>query len=187
MSISRLAAALAAGAIALMGVVAVATPSAIPGPKQPVEHLGLSGGLFQDTVGEPGCFGASGTKSASFPVPRGAMVTGLTAYVVDSSTTAGMGVTLNRHDLATGGTFRLGNVFTTGSPGSTTMAMELSPGVLLSEASSVNVDVTVGKSTCLKGVEVHFIRNGAAAAQPTIAPRAPEPTVTAAQPDGAPR
>lgn len=187
MSISRLAAALAAGAITLTGVVAVATPPAIPGPKQPVEHLGLSGGLFQNAIGEPECFGASGVKSASFPVPRGAMVTGLTAYVVDGSATAGVGVSLNRHDLTTGGTFRLGNVFTTGSPGTTTLAIDLKPGVLLSEASSMNVDVTVGKSTCLKGVEVHFIRNGAAVAQPTSAPRAPEPTATAVQPDGAPR
>ena len=70
----------AAGVLALGGTVALAAPttpaspteaaSALPGPKQPIEHLGLSGGLFADTSGEPGCFGASGTKSASFPVPR---------------------------------------------------------------------------------------------------------------------
>lgn len=196
MSRSLLVAAAAAGVLALGGTVALAAPttpaspteaaSALPGPKQPIEHLGLSGGLFADTSGEPGCFGASGTKSASFPVPRGALVTGLTAYVIDSTATAGVSVSLNRHDLTSGGTFRLGNAFTSGSPGSTTLVIEPSPGVLLTDASSVNVDVAVGKSTCLKGVEVHFIRDGAAGAQPTTA-RAPEPTVTATRPDGAVR
>lgn len=186
MSRSLLAVAVATGVLAFGGAVAVAAPTAVPGPKQPIEHLGLSGGLFDNASGDPGCFAGAGTKSASFPAPRGAMVTGLTAYVIDSTTTAGISVSLNRHDLTSGGTFRLGNAFTAGSPGATTLTLEPSPGVVLAEPSSVNVDVSVGKGTCLKGVEVHFIRNGAAAAQPTTAARVPEPTVTAVRPDAAP-
>lgn len=185
-----LAAVAAAGLLACGATVAVAAPTSspaptsVPGPKQPIEHIGLSGGLFQNTLGEPGCFGSSGSKGASFPLPRGALVTGLTAYVYDSSTTAGISVSLDRHSLVSGGTYRLGSAFTTGAPGRGTLAIDLDPGVLLEEPSSVNVNVTIGKSTCLTGAEVHFIRNGAAVAQPATGARVPEPTATAAGPDG---
>jgi hypothetical protein len=181
----------AAGLLACGATVAVAAPTSspaptsVPGPKQPIEHLGLSGGLFQALVGEPDCYASGGIAMASFPVPRGGLVTGVTAYVTDGSSTARINVALNRHSLVSGGTYRLGAVYTTGAPGSTELSVDLDPGVLISEASSVNVEVTVGKGTCFRGAEVHFIRNGAAVAQPIGAARAPEPTVTAAGPDGA--
>lgn len=109
----------AAAAVAVLAVVglALATPTAsptvptpiapttaVPGRKQPIEHLGLSGGYFDDKSGNPGCYTGAGTQGASFPVPRGALITGLTAYAVDGLANANVSVTLNGHDLASGGT-----------------------------------------------------------------------------------
>lgn len=191
MTRTRILAALAAGVLTVGGGVAVAAPTSaagptsVPGPKQPIEHLGMSGDLFQVAGGNPACYGSGGTRLASFPVPRGALVTGVTAYVVDGSATAGSGVDLMRHSLDSGASYWLGSASTAGAPGDTTMSVELDPGVLMAEASSLNVYVRVGKANCLKGAEVHFIRNGAAVAPPTGSARAPEPTATAVEPDGA--
>ena len=195
MSRSLAVAAVSACVLAFGGAVALAAPTTPPGPvptpvpvpgaKEPVESIGLSGGLFNVTSGAPGCYGSGGTSMAGFPVPRGAVVTGVTAYVVDSFPDRGIAVSLNRHDLTTGGTYRLGNASTSGAPGSATVAIALRPGVRIDKASSVNVDVTVGKGTCFKGAEVHFIRGGTAPApEPTATARAAEPTVTGARPDG---
>ena len=66
-----LAVAAAAAAVLAVGGVAFAAPTtsptvptpitptaAAPGPKQPIEHLGLSGGYFDKKSGNPGCFPA---------------------------------------------------------------------------------------------------------------------------------
>jgi hypothetical protein len=185
-------AAVAASFLSLGGGVAVAAPTTapisapVPGPKQQIEHLGLSGGLFQTVSGTPRCFTGGGTEAANFPVPRGAQVVGLTAYVIDSEGQAGVSVELNRHSLVSGGTYRMGSAYTSGTPGETTLTIVASPAGVLDEPSSVNVSVAVGDGTCFKGAEVHFLSN-TAAAQPAGTARAPEPTVTAVAPDGAVR
>ena len=191
----------AAAAVLAVGGVAFAAPTAsptlptpiaptaaAPGPKQPIEHLGLSGGYFDKKAGTPGCYTGAGTFGASFPVPRGALITGLTAYAVDGQANGNVYVALNRHDLASGGTYRLGTANTTGTPGEVTIDIKLNPAVAVSAPSSTNVDVTVADGTCFKGAEVHFIRNPAPVVAPTPNPTAarPEPTATALAPDGAP-
>jgi hypothetical protein len=120
----------AAAAVLAVAGVAVAAPSAspiaptpiaptaaAPGPKQPIEHLGLSGGYFDKKSGTPGCYTGAGAYGASFPVPRGALITGLTAYAVDGQANGNVFATLNRHDLTSGGTYRLGSANPTGSLG----------------------------------------------------------------------
>ncbi len=196
-----LAVAAAAAAVLAVGGVAFAAPTtgptvptpvtptaAAPGPKQPIEHLGLSGGYFDKKSGNPGCFTGAGTLGASFPVPRGALITGLTAYATDSQANGNVFVTLNRHDLASGGTYRLGTANTTGAPGTVTVEIKLNPAVSVNVPSSTNVDVTVGDGTCFKGAELHFIRNPASVAAPPPDPTAarPQPTRMALAPDSAP-
>ena len=164
------------------------TTAAVPAPKQPIEHLGLSGGYFDKKSGNPGCYTGQGTFGASFPVPRGAQITGVTAYANDSQSPGNLFVALNRHDLASGGTYRLGSASTTGAPGETVVEIKLNPAVALTVPSSTNVDVTVADGICFKGAEVHFIRNPAPTLSPTSEATAarPEPTRTAVAPDGAP-
>lgn len=166
----------------------IAPTAAAPGPKQPIEHIGLSGGYFDKKSGNPGCYTGAGTFGASFPVPRGALVTGVTAYATDTQANGNVFVALNRHDLASGGTYRLGTANTTGSPGTVTVEIKLNPAVAVNVPSSINVDVTVADGTCFKGAELHFIRNPAPVVAPTPDPTAvrPEPTRTALAPDSAP-
>jgi len=110
------------------------------------------------------------------------------AYANDSQPTGSMYVALNRHDLASGGTYRLGSASTVGAPGDTVVEIKLNPALALTAPSSTNVDVTVADGICFKGAEVHFIRNPAPVVAPTSNPTAlrPEPTRTAVAPDGAP-
>jgi len=93
----------AASAVLAIGGIVLAAPTASPtvmpsnaptaavvGPKQTIEHIGLSGGYFDKKSGNPGCYTGQGTFGGSFPVPRGALITGLMAYANDSQPTGSM-------------------------------------------------------------------------------------------------
>ena len=149
--------AIAAATIALAAG-ASAAPAAVPGPREPIEHLGLSGANFHTRSGTPGCFSGGGSVGAGFPVPRGAMVTGATLYVIDSSPTVKVFGELSVHDFTTGATHTLGTAGSTVN-GTSTMEIVVDPGYVLTTGQAVNLVVTIGSGTCFKGAEVHFIRN----------------------------
>ena len=175
-------AAAAAAAVAALGLgcnaVVAQTSASLPGQKQPIEHIAISGAMFKVADGTPGCYGGAGTVASAFPVPRGALLIGATAYVIDPFDDGKIGVELNRHDLVTGGTVRLATAFTQGASGHSTLELKPSQPVLLDGPHAVNITVRVGSVTCFKGAEVHFIRNGLAAvgatAQASDEPQAAE-------------
>ena len=169
--------ALTVGATATSAAVTVsptATSTAVPGPRQPVEHLGISGANFHTRSGNPGCYTGSGSVGTGFAVPRGAMVTGVTVYVIDSSSSASIYGELTHHSFTNGASYRLGTASSTGT-GTSTLDIVVDPGYVVAPGEAVNLVVTIGSGTCLKGAEVHFIRNPSAA--PASGPaRAPQPT-----------
>jgi hypothetical protein len=173
----------AVAALGLGGITAAAPlDPLLPGPKQPIEHIGVSGGFFKAESGNPACFSGTGSASSDFPVPRGALLIGATLYVIDSFATGSIGGSLNRHDFATGATFPLAAAVTDGAPGNAVLELKPAQPALLSASQGVHIRVNVGPSTCLKGAEVHFIRNGAAAVADPAAETAA--TVIPQQEDG---
>jgi hypothetical protein len=175
---------LAAAALALGGANPAGGEGApLPGPKQPTEHAAISGGFFQVKSGKPGCFTGAGTLGAPFPVPRGAVVTGATVYVIDGQTSANLFVTVNRHDMTSGATSELVRANTTGVAGTTTLELVIAGGAVLGPGQAINMSVTVGDGTCFKGAEVHYLRS-AATSTLRMADRAPVPGYTpAGEPD----
>jgi hypothetical protein len=156
-----LAVAIAASTVSVAAVASAApTAPAVPGPRQPVEHLSLSGANFIARSGNPGCFTGAGSLGAGFAVPRGAMVTGATLFVIDTSPTKQIFGDLSYHDLTSGGTFLLKSGGS-GLAGTTTKTVELAPaeGHVLTTGQAVNLSITIGDGTCLKGAEVHFVRD----------------------------
>lgn len=177
--------ALTVGATATSAAVTVgptATSTAVPGPRQPVEHLGISGANFHTRSGNPGCYTGSGSVGTGFAVPRGAMVTGVTLYVIDSSSTVSIHGELTHHSFTNGGSYLLGTATSTGT-GTSTMDIVVDPGYVVAPGEAVNLVVTIGSGTCLKGAEVHFVRNPSAASTSAAgAASAAQPTEAAAQP-----
>jgi hypothetical protein len=163
--------ALGALTLALASVSAAAVGAPVPGPKQPLEHAAISGGLFQVKSGKPGCFTGSGTFAAPFPVPGGAVVTGATVYVIDGQTSTNIFATLNKHDMTSGATSELARGNTSGIAGTTTIELVAVGGAIVASGQAVNMSVTVGDGTCFKGAEVHYLRTpsstpGSTAEQP---------------------
>jgi hypothetical protein len=164
----------AAGAVAVtVGALAVsaasATSAAVPGPRQPVEHLSISGANFDVRSGNPGCYTGGGSVGANFAVPRGAMVTGATLYVIDNVSPGSIFGELDRHQFSNGGSYRLGYGKST-VDGTSTVDIVVDPGYVLAPAEAVNLIVSIPDGTCFKGAEVHFIRDPsptAGAAMPT--------------------
>jgi hypothetical protein len=176
------AAALIGAAAALAVALGGPAAAAVPGPKEPIEHVGISGAHFFTRSGTPSCFGAAGSVGAGFPVPAGAMVVGATLYTIDSSPTAHVFGELVRHNFTSGGTFRLGSAASTGGTG--TVEIGVDPGYVLGPDEAVNLIITKPAGACFKGGEVHFVRKPAA---PPAAARegAPAP-VAGFGPDAAP-
>ena len=155
-AVTAVAVAFLAACVAAVGGSAAAAP---PGPRQPIEHIAVSGAQFKVRSGNPGCFTGSGSLGYGFPVPRGALLTGATVYYIDSSTTGSVYGELSRHDLTSGATYLLatkssGAAATTGTG---TLELAVDPGHLLAAAESVNLAVTVSGGVCFKGAEVHYI------------------------------
>ena len=65
------------------------------GPKQPIERLSISGGLYKVNYGNPGCFTGEGNLGAAYAVPAGATLLGATIYAVDSFDVPVVSATLN--------------------------------------------------------------------------------------------
>ncbi|HEY5878565.1 MAG TPA: hypothetical protein VIU11_06635 [Nakamurella sp.] len=162
---------LAAGAAAVGGSAAAAPP----GPRQPIEHIAVSGAQFKVRSGNPGCFTGSGSLGYGFPVPRGALLTGATVYYIDSSTTGSVYGELSRHDLTSGATHLLATKSSgAATTGTGTLELAVDPGHLTAAAESVNLAVSVSGGVCFKGAEVHYIAK-------------PDPATTdTARVDGAP-
>lgn len=139
-------------------------PNQVPGPKPPTEHIAISGGFFQTQSGEPRCFTGTGSLAAAFQLPAGAVVTGATAYMIDSFEPGNVFVTLRRHDVLDGGTYTLASKGTTGAPGETSLELKPKQPAPLPVTSAINMTVNVGDAMCFKGAVVHFIRGTAPAA-----------------------
>ena len=142
--------------LALAALGGSAVSASVPGPRQPIEHISVSGANFNVRSGNPGCCTGAGSLGFGYRVPRGAMITGATVYIIDTSPTAAVFAELFRHDFATGasGTLDCGV-----SSGTTTDQIELTvdPGYVVTAGQAINVVVTVASGTCFKGAEVHYI------------------------------
>jgi hypothetical protein len=169
------AATLAAAAALALGGAAATAGEPVPGPRQPVQHVAVSGGLFQVKSGKPGCFTGAGTVASPFPIPAGVLITGATVHLIDSQPGANISAALNRHDLASGGTFELGRATSSGTPGTAQLEITIAGGARLDPGQALNMGVTVGDGTCFKGAEVHYLADDGASpalarTQPTRAP-----------------
>jgi hypothetical protein len=186
---SRFLALAAAGAlgltVAVSAMAASATSATVPGPRQPVEHLSISGANFDVRSGTPGCFTGGGSMGANFAVPRGAMVTGATLYVIDTVSPGSIFGELDRHQLSSGGSYRLGTGSSTVN-GTSTVDIVVDPGYVLAPAEAVNLIVTIPSGACFKGAEVHFIRNPSSTAGATAPGARPAMPTTAIAPDAGP-
>lgn len=181
---ARLLAATATITISAAAAVALGSPAAaaVPGPKEPIEHAGISGAHFFTRSGAPGCFTGGGSVGAGFPVPAGARVVGATLYVIDGEPTRTIFGELDRHNFTSGGTFTLGKGSSAGGTG--TIDIRLDPGYVVGPDEAVNLIVTIGDGTCFKGGEVHFVRSPSAP-PPASRQSAPVPA-PGLKPDGAP-
>ncbi len=159
----RLAVATAALALSLGGAAAAqAAPIPVPGPKVPVEHLGFSGAQFNVRSGTPRCFTGGGSMGLGYPIPAGATVTGLTAYVIDGQTPGLIHVELSRHDFATGAS----HILATGDSvngDNTTVELKVAGGHTVAIGEGVNVVVTLASGTCFKGATMHYLAPGVSA------------------------
>ena len=175
-------ASITAAAAALTLAVSGPAAATVPGPKEPIEHAGISGAHFFKRSGTPGCFTGGGSVGAGFPVPAGARLVGATLYVIDSQPNRAILGELDRHNFTSGGTFTLGKG--TSADGTETIEIGLDPGYVVGPDEAVNLIVTIGDGTCFKGGEVHFVRSPSAP-PPASRQSAPAP-VPGLKPDGAP-
>jgi hypothetical protein len=155
----HLALATAALALTLTGSAAAATLVPPPGPKVPIEHIGVSGAHFSVRSGTPGCYTGAGSMHHGYEVPRGATVVGLTAYVVDTQAGGSIYVELSRHNFATGGSYTLAKGNSVDGY-NTTVDLKVNPGYTLAEGEGVNVIVSVPSGVCFKGAELHYLPPG---------------------------
>ena len=162
---------------------AQAAPTPVPGPKVPIEHVGVSGTHFSTRSGTPGCFSGAGSVHHGYEVPRGATIIGLTAYVVDTLPNKSISVELSRHNFASGGTYVLakGNSI---DGYDTTIDLKVDPGYVLATGEGVNVVVTVSGGVCFKGAELHYLGPGENSSPDSVSRQAPETDVA---PDGTDR
>jgi hypothetical protein len=158
----RLALVTATLALTLTGSAAAATLAPLPGPKVPIEHIGVSGAHFTVRSGEPGCYGGAGSIHHGYEVPRGATLTGLTAYVVDTQAGGSIYVELSRHNFATGGSYILAKGNSVNGY-DTTVDLKVDPGYTVATGEGVNVVVTMPKGVCFKGAELHYLPGPATA------------------------
>ena len=153
-------------ALTLGGAAATAAPVPVPGPKQPIERLSISGGLYKVHYGDPGCFTGKGNLGAAYAVPAGATLLGATVYATDILDAPFVSATLNNHSLVTGSTSQLAQGFTKGKPGTTTLELVPKTAVTLGPAEAINISINVSEGTCFKGAEVRFIRGPVPVAPP---------------------
>ena len=161
----RLAATLVALALAAAGgsTVAHAASAPVPGPRQRIEHVAVSGAQFGVRSGTPQCYTGAGAVHRGFEIPAGSTLLGLTAYVVDGQSPASIHVELQRHDLATGGSYVLAKGDSVNGQ-DTTIEAKIADGHVVGTAEGVNAVVTIPSGTCFKGAVLHYLLPGAATA-----------------------
>ncbi len=136
----------------------VATDHSVPGPKQPIDTIGISGAQFHVRSGDPHCHTGAGSLGSGFPVPRGAMVIGATVYHIDGSTTSSVYGELSRHNFTTGGSHILAKgTSPVATSGSGRLELNVASGYVMTEGEAINMVVSFASGSCLKGVEVHYI------------------------------
>lgn len=165
------------------GAVAQAAPAPVPGPKQRIEHVAVSGAQFGVRSGTPRCFTGAGAAHRGFEIPAGSTLLGLTAYVIDGQSPGYIHVELQRHDLASGGSYVLAKGDSVNG-NDTTVELKVEGGHVVGLAEGVNAVVTIPSGTCFKGAVLHYLPPVAAATDSTTQRR---PAATEIALDGSPR